>query len=162
MVNLDGEAVIEGAEGGLKLSLPFNLSVRATVSYAWGEGPNPGDRPEDQSIPFDDRVPLSRIPPLNGTAELLWRHHSGFYAGGGLRWAKRQNRLALSDLSDARIPRGGTPGFTVLDLRAGYRAEPNVLASIVLENVTDEAYRYHGSSVNGAGFGVITNLELEY
>ena len=107
----------------------------------------------------DNEVPLSRVPPLNGTVELRWRHPGGLYAGGGLRWAARQDRLSLGDESDARIPPGGTPGFAVFDLRAGYRYRRKLLFALVFENLADAAYRYHGSSVNGAGRGVILSVE---
>jgi outer membrane receptor protein involved in Fe transport len=77
-----------------------------------------------------------------------------------MRWALLQDRLADSDVSDERIPRGGTPGFAVVDLRAGYRWQRNVIASVVAENVLDAPYRYHGSSVNGPGRGVIVDVEF--
>lgn len=159
LVNADGESVIHGAELTARIYLPWRLTARATIAYAWGEGPNPGDPPQDPSVAFDERVPLSRIAPLNGTAELLWRRGDGLYFGGALRWADRQDRLALADISDARIPRGGTPGFAVFDLRAGYRMYPHLLVSFVFENLTDAAYRYHGSSINGAGRGFLLNLQ---
>lgn len=162
LVNLSGEAVIYGAEAGLKLNLPWDLSARSTISYAFGEGPNPGDRPDDPNLAFEERQPLSRIPPLNGTVELLWRHPRGLYLGAAMRWATLQDRLAISDQSDARIPIGGTPGFTVYDLRAGWRFAPRGLVSMVFENMTDEAYRYHGSSVNGPGRGLLVNLEMGF
>jgi iron complex outermembrane receptor protein/hemoglobin/transferrin/lactoferrin receptor protein len=76
-----------------------------------------------------------------------------------MRWALRQSQLAPSDLSDARIPEGGTPGFAVLDLFAGYRMGRHMLFNVVFENVSDAAYRYHGSAVNGPGRGVIVNFE---
>jgi iron complex outermembrane receptor protein/hemoglobin/transferrin/lactoferrin receptor protein len=99
------------------------------------------------------------VPPLNGTAELLWSHPSGFSASTGLRWALLQDRLALSDRSDARIPIGGTPGYAVLDVRASWRLGTRLVIAAVLENLTDAAYRSHGSSVNGPGRGVIVSLE---
>ena len=104
-------------------------------------------------------VPLSRVPPLNGTVELLWAHPSGLSASTGLRWAGAQTRLAVADRSDARIPLGGTPGYAVVDVRGAWRLGPRLVVSAVLENVTDEAYRSHGSSVNGPGRGLIVSLE---
>ncbi|HRI08834.1 MAG TPA: TonB-dependent receptor, partial [Nannocystaceae bacterium] len=157
LVNLDGVARIRGVDGVVRLILPRGFGARATVAYAWGDGPNPviGGSPA--------RLPLSRIPPLNGTAELTWRSRRlGIFAGGALRWATAQTRLALSDQSDVRIPKGGTPGFAVVDLRAGYRWDPRALVSVVLENVGNAAYRYHGSSVNGPGRGLIVFLELGF
>ena len=101
-----------------------------------------------------ERVPLSRIPPLNGTVELVSVHAIGEISAA-LRWAAEQDRLAIADYSDGRIPKYGTPGFAVLDLRASARIERDLSVSVVLENVFDSPYRYHGSSINGPGRGVI-------
>jgi iron complex outermembrane receptor protein/hemoglobin/transferrin/lactoferrin receptor protein len=161
LVNADEPSEVLGTELEALARFPGGFSLRATLAYAYGEGPNPGDPPTDPGIAWDPRVPLSRIPPLNGTVELLWRWRAvGLYAGAALRWAATQDRLAISDQSDARIPLGGTPGYVVLDLRAGYRLERNLLLSLVFENVTDAAYRVHGSSINGPGRGLLLTLEL--
>ena len=160
LVNLPGRAVIWGAEGSVKLKLPQDLSVASTISYAWGEGPRPVYQADDSDFVEEDRVPLSRIPPLNGTAEVLWRPSNGAYLGAGLRWAKKQDRLAISDVSDERIPLGGTPGFAVIDARAGWRFAQHTGVYVVFENLTDAAYRYHGSSVNGPGRSFSFQLEM--
>jgi iron complex outermembrane receptor protein/hemoglobin/transferrin/lactoferrin receptor protein len=152
LVNLRGAALIQSVEGMARVFLPLGLSARATVAWAKGEGPDP--RSGQRGL-----LPLSRIPPLNGTLELLWRHRLGIYAGAGLRWALEQTALSLGDQSDARIPTGGTPGFAVVDLRAGCRLRRNLLAALVLENLGDAAYRTHGSSVNGPGRGLVVSLE---
>jgi iron complex outermembrane receptor protein/hemoglobin/transferrin/lactoferrin receptor protein len=144
-VNVAGAAEITGLEVSARARLPFGLTARATLAYAYGRMANPQARPEDPALPYEEQVPISRIPPLNGTAEL--------------RWGGRADRLAPTDLSDARIPEGGTPGFAVLDLRAGYRIRRELLVAGALENVTDAAYRIHGSSVNGPGRGVILHVE---
>ena len=75
----------------------------------------------------------------------------GAYVAGGMRWALLQDRLAPQDVADTRIPIGGTPGYTVFDVRAGYRHDPYMLFAFVLENLADTAWRAHGSSVNGPG-----------
>jgi outer membrane receptor protein involved in Fe transport len=159
LVNLEDTATIYGAEGALRLWLPLSLEVRTSVSWARGTVPNPEERPRDPSADYDPRVELSRIPPINGTAELLWRGERGIYLGGAVRWAAAQDRLAPSDRSDARIPLGGTPGFAVLDLRAGFRPDRHVAVTAIVENVSDAAYRYHASSTNGAGRSVLLQLE---
>lgn len=155
LTNLDGRAILRGFDGAIRLLLPAGFGLRATLAYAWGDGNNPvpGASPT--------RIPLSRVPPLNGTAEVSWRR-AGFYSAAVLRWARLQSRLAISDLSDERIPLGGTPGFAVFDLRAGYRWQPHVLAAVVLENLGDAPYRYHGSSVNGPGRSFNMMLELGF
>jgi iron complex outermembrane receptor protein/hemoglobin/transferrin/lactoferrin receptor protein len=136
-----------------------------TLSWTLGEGPNLAEPPADPRLPYEARVPLSRIPPLNGTAELRWFHRTGFTAGAGLRWATPQDRLAVADRSDARIPFGGTPGFAVLDLRAAWRhrfsSGTALVIAAVAENLFDTAYRYHGSAVNGPGRGAMFNVEVK-
>ena len=97
---------------------------------------------------------------------IIYRHegcaqsHFGFSAGTAVRWAAPQTRLALSDISDERIPSGGTPGFAVWDLRFSYRQSTAFLASLTFENLLDTAFRYHGSSVNGSGRGFIFMVDI--
>ncbi|MBN1771240.1 MAG: TonB-dependent receptor [Deltaproteobacteria bacterium] len=160
LVNLPGRADLFGVELSALAELPLGFSLRATLAWAWGEGPNPSPAPDDPDVPHEETLPLSRIPPLNGTAELRWQADWGLYAGAALRWATAQDRLALQDLSDPRIPYGGTPGYAVLDLSAGFRWRRNLLLGLVVENVTDTAWRTHGSSVNGPGVGASVLLEV--
>ncbi|ATB44326.1 hypothetical protein CYFUS_009813 [Cystobacter fuscus] len=159
LVNARELSELRGVEASARLRLIPGLVANLTGAWTWGEGPNLGDPPSDPSIPFEYRVPLSRVPPLNGTLELSWTHPLGLGAGGALRWAAAQTRLAVADRSDARIPLGGTPGFAVLDARLSYRLDRVLTAGLVLENLLDTPYRYHGSSVNGPGRGISVSLE---
>jgi iron complex outermembrane receptor protein/hemoglobin/transferrin/lactoferrin receptor protein len=159
LVNTPGISTVHGVEGGVEVEVVTGLKVRGTLAWSVGSQRNLQPRPTNPDTPYDERVPLSRIPPLNGTGEVTWRHPSGVWLGGALRWATMQDRLAPSDQSDRRIPIGGTPGFITADLRAGYRFQNHVTAGLVFENLTDAAYRYHGSSVNGAGRSISINLE---
>ena len=160
LVNLPGQARIFGAEGSLKLYLPEDIELQSTIAYAWGDGPRPIFQADNPDAILEDRVPLSRVPPLNGTVEGIWRSEIGFYLGAGMRWARAQDRLALSDISDERIPVGGTPGFMVLDGRVGWRFAKRSAVHAVFENLTDSAYRYHGSSVNGPGRSFTLQMEV--
>ncbi len=159
LVNATGDSTISGFDASARAFLPFGLELKATLAYAFGESDNQQDRPSDPALPYEERVPLSRIPPWNGTAEVRWESPFGFYLGAGLRWAADQDRLAISDRSDARIPPNGTPGFAVVDARAGYRLSRYVIASLVVENLGDTPYRYHGSSLNGPERGLLLGLE---
>ncbi|MEM9072618.1 MAG: TonB-dependent receptor [Myxococcota bacterium] len=150
LVNAEDRSMIFGTEGGVTLHLPQAVTLRSTLSYAWGEGPSLGDRGAG-----NDRVPLSRIPPLQGTFEGRYRHRpSGVWFGAALRWAAPQTRLAIADESDPRIPDGGSSGYAVFDLRLGWRYEDFLAIGLAFENVGDAAYRVHGSSINGPGRGV--------
>lgn len=151
LVNATQRSRIFGSEGGLTLFLPQDITLRSTFSYAWGEGPPLGDRDG-----ADGDLPLSRIPPPQGTFEGRYRHRgTGLWGAVAMRWAAKQDRLAIADQSDPRIPNGGTPGYGTLDLRVGYRFRANLALSVVMENITDTAYRVHGSSVNGPGRNVV-------
>ena len=128
------------------------------MSYTYGEGDNPARVLGQFDAP---RVPLSRIPPLNGTAEAKWTHRAtGAYLGAGLRWADRQDALSTGDVADARIPPGGTPGFLTFDALAGIRVPAQFNLALTLTNITDARYRTHGSGVLGAGRSVVASLEL--
>jgi len=157
LVNVDAATVV-GAEAAGSLDLTL-ATARATIGWAHGRGPNPQERPSDPSLAYAEVVPLSRIPPLNGSAEVRVPWAWGF-AAVGVRWATRQDRLAPSDLSDERIPTGGTPGYVVVDLRAGAKISEQARVGVVFENLGDAAYRYHGSSINGPGRSAMLWLEL--
>ena len=151
---------VRGVESALRVRLPWGLSLRNTLTYTWGEGPRLGNLAMGvYGIQLSERVPLSRIPPLNGAAELIWTHQVGDVSAA-LRWAAPQDRLAIADYSDGRIPKYGTPGFAVLDLRANLRIENDLSVGLVLENVFDSPYRYHGSSINGPGRGVLLTARV--
>ena len=158
LVNVAGRSWVLGAELASRLSLPFGLGVSATFAYAWGEGPSPLLSP----TPGQERVPLSRIMPVNGTVEVRYANdETHLVVGAAMRWAGAQDRLSISDASDARIPLGGTPAYAVFDLRAGWRFEDTVRLqlSVVFENVFDQVYRVRGSGINGAGRGLLLQLE---
>jgi outer membrane receptor protein involved in Fe transport len=159
LVNLDGYAHVIGADGSLRLFLPYDLAIAATLSYARGTGPNPDANIEGQPA----NAPLSRVPPFHGTGEIGYRNREfGPYLVFVTRWAGKQTRLANQDKKDLRIPLGGTPGYVVFDIRAGWRIDPWVLLSVVFENVADTAYRIHGSSVNGPGRGLLFEAQFGF
>lgn len=154
LVNLEGTAEVYGAEAELRARIAQSLALRLSAAYAFGEGPHPN--PE-----LDDQVPLSRIPPLNGTGELIWRQ-DGFFVTAATRWSKAQDRLSIGDIADARIPAGGTPGYLVFDLRTGLRVSNRTYLNAVLENLMDRRYRSHGSGIYGAGRSLNVQISVEY
>ncbi len=100
-------------------------------------------------------APLSRIPPTQGILGLRYddpchRCYFNIYT-----WASaRQDRLdAVRDVTDERIPIGGTPGFATLNMRMGRTLGDchQHRLSISGENLTDKAYLVHGSGVLGTG-----------
>ncbi len=100
--------------------------------------------------------PLSRIPPTQGILGLRWRAPDTKSWLAVYTWmVRRQDRLdQVRDITDERIPIGGTPGYATLNARAGHTFGDTSQhrVSLSLENITDKAYLVHGSGVFGTGF----------
>jgi outer membrane receptor protein involved in Fe transport len=135
------DSFIQGVEFSGELLLEDAWSVYGNYWYTFGK-----------NLITDQ--PLSRIPPMQGILGVRYRRplrQIDFYT-----WmSDRQDRLdPVRDLSDERIPLGGTPGFGTLNLRVAQtlgRCRQHRL-SLSLENITDQPYRVHGSGVYGTGF----------
>lgn len=100
-------------------------------------------------------APLSRIPPMQGILGLRFRDSLLSSYFDVYTWmSDRQDRLdPVRDISDERIPAGGTPGFATLNVRAGraFGQFDQHRLSLSLENLTDQPYLVHGSGVFGTG-----------
>jgi outer membrane receptor protein involved in Fe transport len=153
LINVSDPAWVLGGEAAVRVRALGRLEATATVSYAWGEGPSPLEGAMG-------RLPMSRVPPVQGVVEGRWAVSRESYVGAALRWAGDQRRLAYQDTLDPRIPSGGTPGYAVLDLRVGARVARHLRVNAVFENVFDTAWRVHGSSVNGAGRGLLVQAAV--
>lgn len=154
LVNLEGTAEIIGVDARVEYRPVRELELRATFAYARGEGDNPGTGEPA-------RIPLSRMSPVNGTGLVEWvDRDSGLFVGGVVRWALLQDRLSPGDIADARIPRGGTPGYVTLDAWAGLRLDRRLFFGLKLINLSDARYRTHGSSIYGAGRSLSLSLSF--
>jgi len=101
---------------------------------------------------LSDNEPLSRIPPAQGIFGLRWRspkHRNWFELYAWI--AQPQRRLSARDQRDSRIPDGGTPGYETINIRTGWELCRHQRISIGIENIFNEAYRVHGSGVDGPG-----------
>jgi len=100
--------------------------------------------------------PLSRVPPTQGILGLRWRNLNASSYFQVYAWmVSRQDRLELvRDITDERIPPGGTPGYATLNMRTGrsFGRYNQHRVSLSLENITDKNYLVHGSGVFGTGF----------
>jgi hemoglobin/transferrin/lactoferrin receptor protein len=102
--------------------------------------------------------PIRRIPPTFGRLGLNYIEN-GFT--GSIEWlaASKQSRLSKGDISDSRIPEGGTPGWNILNLRLGYKWN-HLHITGGINNIFNQAYRTHGSGVDGAGRCFVAGLKL--
>lgn len=129
-------AYLKGIEAELGYALSKYWQLSAGIAYIYGQN-------------LTRKEPLRRIPPLNG--RVLTRYGKGrLLLSGELLFATQQDRLAQGDKDDNRITASGTPGWTVLNLYAGYQFQ-HFRINIGLQNLFDEDYRTHGSGINGVG-----------
>jgi hemoglobin/transferrin/lactoferrin receptor protein len=88
---------------------------------------------------------------------------TGYFGEAFVTWADDADDLSLSDMADtSRIPPGGTPGYTVLDLRGGAEIAKGWDLYFGVENVTDEDYRIHGSGSNRVGRNVYVGFSWSF
>lgn len=78
-------------------------------------------------------------------------------------WADDADLVNASDRTDTqRIPPGGTPGYAIGSIGAGWRPLANLDLNFMLENVTNEDYRIHGSGSNGPGLNAILSANWRF
>jgi iron complex outermembrane receptor protein/hemoglobin/transferrin/lactoferrin receptor protein len=135
-----GRATVTGAEAELAFR-HGRLDGGATLLYARGE----------QRLADGELQPMSKIPPLAGSARVRWSSLSSPWVEAGLRWAAAQRRLGERDLRDPRIASGGTPGFFVLGVRAGVQMASDLGVAAGAENLGNRLYREHASGVDAPG-----------
>lgn len=153
---IDGERVYKKAnvaksnisgiefESGFK----FNPQFAFINNLTWLYGKN-----------LENDEPMRRIPPLNGKLALQY-NKSRIFGEVEYLFAAKQDRLSGGDIDDHRIPNGGTPGWDILNLKAGYSWE-KISINGGLQNIFNQAYRIHGSGVDGYGRSFWLTLQFE-
>lgn len=151
--------MIQGVEATGRVGLGHGFSAR--VAFTWQEG-------ELEAYPTSAPVlvtePVSRLMPTTGLVALRWdeaRRRAWVEVVGTL--AARQDRLSSADRLDVeRIPPGGTPGYDVYTVRAGWRAGRSLTLSAAVENIADRDYRVHGSGINEPGRNVWVMADMRF
>ena len=130
-------ANISGIELDGSYQIVPQISFYGNITYTYGQ-----DEAKNE--------PLRRIPPLNGRLGLQFQKNQKFFTGLEWWFASNQDRLSGGDISDHRIPDGGTPGWSILNWRFGLQLN-DLQINGGWQNIFDTAYRIHGSGVDGAG-----------
>jgi hemoglobin/transferrin/lactoferrin receptor protein len=142
------EAAIKGLEASLQVEPARWLSAFGNITYTVGDNTTRDE-------------PLSRIPPLFGRVGADVRFNDAFTWRTELIAADKQDRLSSGDKADSRIQQGGTPGWTVVNTRVEYQYR-NIRVNTGIQNIFDEAYRVHGSGVDGIGRSFWVSVILEF
>lgn len=151
-----GEGMVWGLEPQLFFDIGYGFSLAGHMTYTWGEV-------EDSEGKMDS---LTRIPPLFGrlgvrydTVEFThWKGHIELFS----RAAAKQDRLSTKDEEDARIPKDGTPGWLTFNIRSGVTVHDIITLGMIVENITNEKYKYHGSGIWGPGTNAILTAKIKY
>ena len=107
---------------------------------------------------------IERNPPLTvNTGARYDVPHSPLWVYGIVTLATDADFVTSRDAGDTqRVPPGGTPGYIVANIGAGWEISEDLTFTVTLENITNEDYRVHGSGVNAAGFGAIATLDWTF
>jgi len=155
-----GQGFVHGIELSGQIELGHGWSTWATVTSMKGEV----DTFISTTPPLVGRRPLSRIMPFTANTGMRWEHRSKkIWSEVSATFADRQDRLSPGDETDTqRIPPGGTPGYSVVHARMGWRLAKSFAVSVALENVANREYRIHGSGLNetGRNFVIAGDLRL--
>lgn len=163
----DGSITTNAAEAysyGFELEGAWRFHPQWTLSgfTAWQEGREKS--PVLLGGPLVDQ-PMTRSYPLSGSVALRWTAPSeACWIEGRVLAAVREDRItAASQASDdQRIPTGGTPGYIVASLRAGWTVNEHLDLIAGVENLTDEDYRNHGSGQNEPGLGAMIGARIAW
>jgi hemoglobin/transferrin/lactoferrin receptor protein len=127
---------LRGFETTFEYQIWKSFSIRTGASYAYGQN-------------MSRTEPMRRIPPFNG--RVIANYQKGrWQAAVENLFAAKQGRLAQGDRDDNRIPKGGTPGWNILNLYGGYVADGYAFR-LAIQNIFNQDYRTHGSGINGVG-----------
>jgi hemoglobin/transferrin/lactoferrin receptor protein len=154
-----GDGYVWGWSGLVDVDLTPAWTVHLDAAYQYGVQDT-----FPTSAPVIEREPIDRLMPFTMHAGIRWQAPANL--GWGelmLTHASRADHLSTRDQADtSRIPLGGTPSYSVLDLRFGKRFHNNADVMIGMENLLDEDYRIHGSGVNRPGRGLVFGLVMRF
>ena len=131
---------IMGLETNFQYILGRSLQLTGSLTYTYGQNTS-------------KKEPIRRIPPLFGYVNIQYQKEK-YWAKLFFQLAGKQQRLAAGDISDNRIGRLGTPGWSVINISNGFNFKKMDI-NLTLQNVLDKDYKFHGSGINGVGRSLI-------
>jgi hemoglobin/transferrin/lactoferrin receptor protein len=151
-----GESLVNGIEAEVSYSPVSQFALFAGGMYIDGEGDAYPTGATAQPV----TEPLDLLMPTSWRVGARWSGaRDRLQLEAVIEHADDQDELSTRDMLDTqRIPPGGTPGYTVVNLRSEWRAAPQLTLSLALDNVFDQDYRIHGSGQNEPGRNLILSI----
>jgi len=152
-----GDGFVHGFDFGFRARLHPQITL--TTALGWFEGKIDT---YPTSEPVLQRDYLDKMMPLMGSVSAKWLGaEKRFWTEAECAFAADQDKLSAADQNDTqRIPPGGTPGYAVFNVRAGWLATRAINLSAGIDNLADSAYRIHGSGANEPGRSVLFGIEI--
>ncbi len=151
-------AYVYGLETGLEANLSVALQLNSQFSYTYGR--------EDEGGEY---VPLRHAAPLFGNTHLIWHkrklkldlfaEYNGQFDFEDLAPGE-QDKPYLYALDSNGNPY--SPSWYTLNLTGQYKMTSNWLATVSLENITDQRYRTYSSGIAAAGRNLIIGLNYTF
>jgi hemoglobin/transferrin/lactoferrin receptor protein len=155
-----GDGWVAGAEMIGEITITDSWSLYGHLAWLQGEAyVYPTSNLSDRRSEY-----LDRLMPLMGEVGLAYKQGGGPWWGElSCRFAADADKLSTRDIADSsRIPDGGTPSYTVLDLQAGRTFAQATEVTVLVENLLNEDYRVHGSGTNEAGRNFILSVRSSF
>ncbi|MDA3798354.1 MAG: TonB-dependent receptor [Kiritimatiellae bacterium] len=152
----DSDGYVWGFEVALGYNILENLLLHGDI--AWIDGKQDIYNSLTDQIESDT---MSRLMPLTVHVGLRWDITQKIWLSTLVTHMNKADDISLSDQADTqRIPEGGTPAWTRLDVKGGMTFDKNIEFSVGCENIADVDYRIHGSGNNEAGINFIAALNI--
>lgn len=165
LADFQKENVSRGRVFGFELSTSYHLTDEWTAFLNGGYAVGDVQQVVTQVPRTLQRAPLSKVPaPMAIFGVRYEPKDSGVWIEGLITAADHQKRVALADRTNdtQRTPPGGTPGYAIYTLRAGYRASVNVTLHAAVENITSRDYRFVGSGQNEPGTNFVAGFDVRF
>jgi hemoglobin/transferrin/lactoferrin receptor protein len=166
---IDGDTVVKGKNGGTGfihgIAFKANWQLMDDLNFglqtAWTEGNQSTFNQQTNSFVSE---PASRINPLLLAVNLHYYITPNIWAEASGRFVEGQSRLSSRDKADTqRIPPGGSKGYSLVGLRAGWTTPIKGLSLVgAVDNLLNEDYRVLGSGINGYGRNFQATVEYKF
>ena len=138
---------------------------RAELGFSWTDSEGDALIDTDGDGVADTKVvrALRRTPPTQLRTRIRFALSRATDALLEYIYTFKQTHLSPGDERDTdRIPPGGTHSYYLLNFGLQWRAAEGVRLDLLVQNITDNDWRVHGSGINGVGTNFVATLIYEF